>query len=350
MRHSDHFRKFAEELRSVIASKATDQSQKDQVEGLVRKETRFRRSLTNHPEGRAVFREFIRHIVEERKNILSARPYFRERQEVFSAKIAPALKARAPSRLYNFKVNYLFVVFALSRYKGRRAKAVAKLAEDVRLHREGVVERNLPLAINRAKLFWSKVPHSSTMEYMDLVQTATEGLISAVDKFVPPYTTVFRSVAIGRMAGNMVETYSDTTIHFYPSDKRELYRANITSHRKNLTDLGKVVEEMNRQRKETWVEMLKETPALPEPKYVTKEDMHHLMRAASPLSMDSKLGGEDTQQTMYSRIADPGPSPEDEVVGRESYGRLHSAMSCLTPFEKKVLLLKGVTMGGEKSG
>jgi len=349
VRHSDHFKRFADGLRAVIASKATDESQKDQVEGLVRKETRLRRFLTGHPAGRALYREFVRYIVHERKNILSARPFFRERQEVFSARIAPALKAYAPSRLHDFKVNYTFIAFALERYRGRRRRALEALAGDVRAHREALVERNLPLAINRAKLFWSKVPHSSAMEYMDLVQTATEGLISAVDKFVPPYTTVFRSVAIGRMAGNMVETYSDTTVHFYPSDKRELYRANITSHRKNMTDLGKVVDEMNRQRREVWDDAVKSDPGLAEPKYMGKEDLHQLMRAASPLSMDSRLGGDDTQQTMYSRMTDPSPGPEERTAGAEAYGSMVSAMSCLTIFERKVLALRGVSLEGVKN-
>jgi len=337
----EHFRRFAEDLKSVIAGGATDKTQKQQIDTLVRMETRFRRFLTSHPEGRAVYREFVDHITVQRKNILSARPYFRERQGVFSSKIAPALKAKAPSRLHGFRANYLFVAFAVSRYRGKRAAKVRKMADEIRAHRGGIIERNLPLAINRAKLFWGKVPHTSTTEYMDLVQTASEGLISAVDKFVPPYTTVFRSVAIGRMSGNMVEMYSDTTLHFYPSDRRELYRANITSYRKNMSDLPCVVEEMNKQRKEIWEEAKKEKPETPEPKYVTKDSMQSLLRAASPVSMDSRVGGEDAQ-TMYSKVADPGPLQEEKVAEAQDKRALADALSCLTIFEVKVLRLKGV--------
>jgi DNA-directed RNA polymerase specialized sigma subunit len=43
---------------------------------------------------------------------------------------------------------------------------------------------------------------------MDLVQIAVEGLISAVDKFVLPFSRAFRAVAIGRITGNFITSYS----------------------------------------------------------------------------------------------------------------------------------------------
>lgn len=338
---NEHFKQFADSLKREIAKNATDDSQKDQVEGLVQMETRWRRTLISHQSGRDMYGEFVKHIVEERRNILSARPFFRERQAIFSSKIAPALKARAKSRLYSFKINFQFISFVMQRYDGELNDDLGKQYDAIVAHRSGIIERNMPLAINRAKLFWNKVPKAG-LEYMDLVQTAAEGLIAAVDKFVPPYTTVFRSVAIGRMSGNMVETYSDPMMHFYPSDKRELYRANITSYRKNLKDLGLVVEEMNRQRKEAWEELKLTNPDAPEPSYVTRDQMTSLMRAASHLSMDEKLGGEEAY-TMYSRVADDGPTPGDIVEEMDSYSKLHEAVSSLNTLESKVLLLKGVS-------
>jgi hypothetical protein len=95
----------------------------------------------------------------------------------------------------------------------------------------------MPLAIAQAKQFWHKAPSATKdtrFSFMDFVQIAADGLMSAVDKFVlpggleanPALIRVWRAVAIGRMKGNFIEMFSETTIHFFPQDKRKLYRAN----------------------------------------------------------------------------------------------------------------------------
>jgi hypothetical protein len=89
-----------------------------------------------------------------------------------------------------------------------------------------LIEMNAPLAIAQATKFFKKTPKSH-MTRMDLIQVAMEGLASGVDKYVCPYRNKsYRQVLIGRIKGNLIEAYSETMIHFYPSDKRKLYNAN----------------------------------------------------------------------------------------------------------------------------
>ncbi|NIP30507.1 MAG: hypothetical protein GTN59_08105, partial [Candidatus Dadabacteria bacterium] len=76
---------------------------------------------------------------------------------------------------------------------------------------------------------------------MDFIQNANEGLMNAIDKFVPPYKTVFRSVAIGRMTLNMHTDHNATMVKFSPTEKRILYRANNAKVKAKLTDQGDIL-------------------------------------------------------------------------------------------------------------
>jgi hypothetical protein len=351
-----------------------------------------------------VFESFLALILDEKKNILSARPYFRERQKSFSNRVSPALKKRSAERLQKFNYNYLFVQFAMKVYKGRSRKELASLADQIRDSREKLIERNMPLAINRAKMFWGKVPKADR-ELMDFVQLAAEGLISAVDKFVLPYRTVFRSVIIGRVTGNMTEASSDTMMHFYPSDKRILYKANLIILRHKIDDLAKVAEIINQDKKsvvratdrriktglEVWVRDAVEgcppgapyrieVTSLPEIQrcwfldkrigekvelrsthevveivemfeVVTESRLHCILRGSSHISMDATLSGSPGMDpesanleaiNVHSRIADTKPDAEEELSKRTLSGKIREAFEkCLTPLERKIFVLKG---------
>ena len=249
---NNHFRTFAKALEHALVDVKTDATQKQQVDGLIKLERQFKQELQSHRKGLKVYDEFMKFILEDKKNILAARPYFRERQKTFSTRISPVLKNKNVKGLYRFSFNYIVVMFAMKAYtgKGRNLKILKALAKQIGVERDALIQRNMPLAINRAKLFWSRVPKAEK-EYMDFIQLCNEGLISAVDKFVPPYRTVFRSVAIGRMVGNMTEASSDTVMHFYPSDKRILYKANAAAHRQKLDKLEDVLDAINQDKQPT---------------------------------------------------------------------------------------------------
>ena len=195
----------------------------------------------------------------------------------------------------------------------------------------------MPLAISRARIFWSRTPKAH-LTYMDFVQIACEGLLSAVDKFVPPYTPVFRSVAIGRMHGNFIEEYSETQLHFFPVDRRKIYRANKVIgrmggiHNADFEELARVVNE--------GVEDGHRTNAI---------EIADLMAAASVVSSDGFAvfpdGDDDSNGLAHGHLAsDPNHRPDVQVEEAQVSSVLKSAVAELTLLERKVLRMKGITL------
>lgn len=335
----EHFKTFANQLESVIArygeTKDITVRQKRQVERLIAQETEFRKTLTALPEGMDVYRDFIHYISKVRGNILTARPFFRERQEIFTACISTALKAGNPEALAEHRFNYQFVAFVMRSRPWDKTSKIFKLARAIEKSRNELVEMNMPLAISRARIFWNRT-QKSHLEYMDLVQIAAEGLMSAVDKFVPPYTPVFRGVAIGRMVGNFIENYSETVVHFYPTDKRKIYRANKAVGRlKGNVDFEKIAVQVNYMADDKH----KTTP----------EEIASLMGAASCVSADAASnnkgedGGELGANTLLDRFASlPDQQPDRMVESSEAMSAMFHAAKSLTTWERKLLRLKGI--------
>jgi DNA-directed RNA polymerase specialized sigma subunit len=335
-----HFKHFAKSLEGAI-EKYGDleeitlvERQKKQVEKLVSKEKKFRKALIKHPWGPGVYRSFIYMITKERKNILAARPYFRERQDIFTSKISKALKSEKESSLYRFHFNYQFVRFALDLRKWPKGGKIVALGNEIEQIRTELVEMNMPLAISRARIFWSKTPKSH-LSYMDLVQISAEGLMSAIDKFVLPYSKVFRAVAIGRIIGELIENYSETLVHFYPQDKRKIYRANKRMSRHGIgdnIDFEKLADEINEG-----VEKAQLTDA---------DEISGLVAAASHVSTDSHPPTEGNDHTPSEMevdryAADESVQPDVQYEMLEASAVLRAHLGVLTPFEVKFLRMRG---------
>lgn len=257
-----HFRVFAAQLEAAIAKygdlseESLLERQRRQLKHLIGLENQFRKTLIRHPWGPSVYKAFVSMILDKKRNILAARPYFRERQNVFAAQISRHLKKRSDRGLYKFRFNYSFVQFVLSCHKWPAGGKIQKIARQIDVIRREIMEMNLPLAISQARIFWSNTPRSH-LSYMDLVQIHCGGLLVAIDKFVPPDTRgmsnanelevyrKFRAVAIGRMIGDRIEQYSETLIHYYPVDKRKIYRANKALRRGDAADMEKVAAAVN---------------------------------------------------------------------------------------------------------
>lgn len=334
---ADHFRNFAANLEVAIAKygdladETLRERQARQFKKLVRLETRFRRTLIAHRFGAKAYRDFIHFITEEKRNILAARPYFRERQEVFTKEIGVALRDRKKNSLQRFHFNYNFVVFVLRTCKWAPGSKIAQLAREIADTRTEIVEMNMPLAISRARIFWSKTPKSH-LSYMDLIQITCEGLMSAVDKFVPEGSGsgLFRHVAIGRMLGNLIESYSETTIHFYPIDKRKIYRANKLSRKyAGEVDFTALADDVN----------LGVDPA----HRTNSSEIANLMAAASCVSADTVLPKDSDAAEPGERFAaDEASRPDAMVEDYECRSILYSSMAKLSLFDRKLLRLKGV--------
>ncbi len=335
---SAHFRYFAESLQRAIARyghlKHPDLTalQKAQVEKLSALEDEFRATLIRHSRGSKVYEAFVAHICDERRNILAARPFFRERQRIFTRHISTALKKRAWRRLLRFHINYQFVCFALKAEPWKPRSPLRRIAKEIEAARNELVELNLPLVIQRARLFWSRTPKSH-ISFMDFIQIGCDGLLAAIDKFVLPYSEVFRSVAIGRMVGNFIESYSDTMLHFYPTDKRKIYRANkfLSKHPHGAfeqADLTLAVNQKADTRHRT-----------------NNAEIADLVAAASTVSSDTKAPGEGDVPDNVQRYAAPEETRPDHMVeGAEVMFVLRNATQELNLIDKKLLRMKGLDL------
>lgn len=225
--NTNHFRQFSALLTDtilVMGLKNAKSLQKKQLETLVKLERKFRRELIKSRPGMDIFREFIHYICNVRRNILSARPYFRVRQKFFTAKISPALKARSEHRLSKFHFNFQFIKFAINARDWNKKHVVYMIYKQISDLREQMVIANMPLALSRARLFYSKTPKSH-LEHMDFAQISAEGLIKAIDKFVLPFRPQFRAVIVGRILGDQIENYSvdqDTILYTVDNIKKNI--------------------------------------------------------------------------------------------------------------------------------
>jgi DNA-directed RNA polymerase specialized sigma subunit len=333
MKPSDNlFRKFVNEMDLLLKEEenAQSKSQRHLLNDLFKLESDFKKNLLSSRSGELVYEKFMEFILGDKadggkENKLSIRPYFRERQNTFSNKVFPILKAKSAKRLHRFRINYLFAKWALDNYKGPNKKKLDKIYVSILNTRKLLCENNLPLAINRAKLFWSKTPESH-LEYMDLIQDSSRGLLEAIDKFVPPYKTVFRSVAIGRMGLNMSEDYSATLVKLPPKDKRILYRARKAKIRNSDIsgkDLQSFVNESFADTTAAEIEMIEAA-------------------ANQVISMDYSPDG---SRPMSDTMPDQNIS-QDEVEKTELTNKLLVLMEKLKNIEKKILLMKHGEMYG----
>lgn len=269
------FKYFAKNLEFTIENyKIGEQSSNElilaqckQFTALMALEEEFRINLIRNGVANQVYLKFIDYICNERRNLLLSRPYFRERQDTCIGPITRGFKLKDTELLSRFHINYQFINYVIRRSNipwGPEGNSTAlspslkTIARQVEKIRNEIIELNMPLAISQARLFWKKAPaktKDTRFSLMDFVQSAADGLMSAVDKFcvdpallvgTPEAIRVWRAVAIGRMRGNFIEMFSDTTLHFWPTDKRKIYRANKHTHKfKNGIDFELLAKWVN---------------------------------------------------------------------------------------------------------
>jgi RNA polymerase sigma factor (sigma-70 family) len=249
-------------------------------------------------------------------------------------------------KLQNYHFNFPLIALAISKFGANKDPELYRLYKEIRDLRAQIVEMNMPLAINRARIFWNRTPKAQ-LSYMDLVQIAAEGLLSAVDKYVLPFSSVFRSVAIGRMVGNFIENYSETLVHFYPVDKRKIYRANKVAHRfaaGTELDYEQIAAQVNDGIDE-------------HEHHTTPSEIADLMAAASSVNSgaygsvieareaamdeESSSGGSDE-----SHDHDHSTRPDVLAEQADAYRALTKAISQLSVIDQKILKLKGIALGG----
>jgi RNA polymerase sigma factor (sigma-70 family) len=350
----EHFRAFARLLEEEIAKYEHDtdedllERQKRQVENLIKLEKQFRLELVKHPWGYSVYEAFRARIKDHKDkggagNVLASRPYFRERQEVCIGPICQAIQKSDIKKLQKYHVNSLFVQFAMKQKKWPRGSKVAKLAREIQKQRDELVVSNMPLAISQARLFWGKAASkdpNQALSYMDLVQLASEGLMSAIDKYTLPFSATFRATIVQWCVGNFIEAFSSTLVHFYPKDKKKIYHANkhikkLSADDNNDERLQKLADKIN-----AGVKVSHRT---------NPHEIGQLMAAAAVVSADATAPGEEAGRAVgvgsyIDRAStDPDCQPDNRYTDHEAHTRLQEAIQLLSPWERKVLRLCGVS-------
>lgn len=341
------FRLFADALEQrlnthvQVPRKKLLQFQRKQIKNLVALETKFRKALIRDSRGPGVYKKFVAHIVKEKSGILAARPYFRERQVLFSEEISEVLKKKSDKALYRFRFNFNFILFALKQYKWGENSEVVKLAKEIQKQRMEILEMNIPLAISQARIFYSATPKSH-LSYMDLVQIHCMGLLIAIDKFVPPPKGLpmkreleeyrkFRAVAIGRMMGDRIEQYSETMLHFFPADKRKIYRA-LKALRKTGGQEGPNMEDVTEKVNE----------GIKDAKHHTNpEEISQLLAGASHVSGDMSV--EPDGETTLERYPDKEENnPFAKIEDDDAIRKINAVAHDLPLVEKKLLRMRGM--------
>lgn len=342
----DSFYKLAAEVTRRIEANKDGTDQKQQVEELLDAEIKFKETILKYRQSTRVYVKFWNKVCKINKNILSARPYFRETAVTFSKKITPAIKATDIEAMKKFDINYQLIKFIRDNWEGPENSYGGKLPDRaeqlfLRVHRarEILIENNMPLAINRAKLFYRKTPKSH-LTLMDMIGICGMGLAAGIDKWCGTYSPVFRSVCIGRMVGNLIDSYSETMLHFYPSDKRVLYKAHTIRGRKGIDEIHALTDAVNQSFKDDE----KEGKSVPKNE-VTVGELSYLMSAASTVSADQTVSVNDEGSFgVYDYTPDPNQDIEAAYMEKETTAHMLALASKLPLLHRKVLRLKGIKL------
>lgn len=330
----DSFYRLAGEVTRALERNKDGTIQQEQVEELLDAEKKFKETVLKYRQATAVYEKFLQKVCIQNKNILSARPYFRETAIIFSKRITPAIKAADITTLKTFDINYQFIKFIKQAWLGPFPKRAEQLFQRVHLARTRLIENNMPLAINRAKLFYRKTPKSH-LTLMDFIGICSMGLAAGIDKWCGKYSPVFRSVCIGRMVGNMIDSYSETMLHFYPSDKRILYKAHTIRGRQGIDEIGELTEAVNN----AFIADEAEGKTVPKTD-LEESELHALMNAASTVSADATVN--DEGYGVYQYTEDPNQNIEETYAEKESTEEMLWLAKGLPLIHRKILRLKGI--------
>jgi hypothetical protein len=338
--HDRQFQELTTRINKTIkVNKILIGDQEQQVKLMFSLERKFQYYAQKDPQILSIYKKFIHFILKENANLLSAQPYFREKTGVFRSKITKDIKEQNAQSLMKYHINYSFIDFMINRWEGEFPKKVQAYLDEFLEARRILIENNLPLAINRAKLFYRKTPRSH-LNLLDFIDICTCGLINGIDKYVGEYRRVWRSVCIGRMVGNMIEEYSKTFLRLYPTDKKILYRANALKYRMQIETLEELVKAVN----ESFIadrERGQKIPPLP----IEQHYLQTLMNGISYLSTDSRASDESSNDEEGVCLYDNTPGEDDleeEAIKRDLFVKMNKGCKELTIIEQKVLQLKGV--------
>lgn len=340
----NHFRFFSKQVQAIIekyGSLSKDELteiQRGQVDGLTGLERDFKNLLLKSKWRKKAFEVFFTYVYGEKKNLLSARPFFREPTASFKNGLMDALRTQDGTKVAKYHLNYHFVRLIVERLDIPHDHEMYKIYEKVMDIRRELVLMNLPLVISRARIFYSKTPKSH-MSFMDLVQVGAGGLLATIDKFYGQYRTVWRSVVRYRISGDHIKDYSETFLHFYPEDKKRLYSAN--KFRSRAVDGEYTEEELT-----NYVNgVIKASKAKFKYRKVSVDDLRHVLLASSTVSCDTRPPLDDettTDENIAHMASDPEDRPDLKMERAEATSLMLNCIKNLPILDQKILVLKGI--------
>ena len=310
--------------------------QKAQVEKLMKLEKKFQTNIRKYSKTITVYQKFINHVIYVHGNILNSQSYFREKKNSLNKGISPAIKNSDIAKLMNFRINFQMIQFIRNNWESPLPKDLEKTFQEIKETRNILIENNLPLAINRAKIFYRKNNSVHNLTLLDLINICTMGLAIGVDKYVGNYTKVWRSVSIGRMVGFMIEECSQTFLRMYPTDRKILYRTNSLQFKlniENIEDLTKAVNESFYEDQENG----KPVPSLP----ISEMHIKTLLNGLSYSSVYVNDDSDEEISNLYDQTSS-GDNVEEIVDYKRNMETISENFNELNVLERKVIRLKGV--------
>jgi hypothetical protein len=313
-----------------LSKREFTEKQKSQVERMMELEEIFRKTINSYKQSDKIYQKFLMFIKIEKGNILMARPYFRENSKTFGEFISPAFKADDTENIKNFHINYKFIVFIIKNWRGNLPKKAVQAWDEHQLVRQKIIENSMPLAINIAMKFYKATPKNH-LGLMDMISSSVSGLCTGTDKWVGPFRTVFRSVCIARMKSNIMDLYNQTSLHYFPSDKKIIYKSNLLKSREKIEDPELLLEAINHYLKEA------------DDKRVLKDyELNDILNGSNVCSVETET--DDEGFTIYDTFVDDTSNVEKNVAKRDALKVVLLACKELKIIEQKVIKLKGVDL------
>ena len=222
-------------------------------------EKKFKKTLLSTAKGKRLFRKFLDYVDSKECSILSGSVFYRDRAATYYKSIVPLIKSRN-NKASDFLLNYQFTIWVMAQSDAPARKKLSSIHQEIGFLRKKITEQDMPLIINRSRLYQVKA-RKINFDYLDLVSFATNGFMTAIDKYTPPAADLFKSVAIGWMTLELITNCNVTTVKLNKVDKRVLYRANIAKNRLGMEDNDDVLRFVQESFPEVNKDVLKEIMA-----------------------------------------------------------------------------------------
>lgn len=306
--------------------------QKAQVERIMELEEIFRETINSYKQSDKIYQKFLMFIKIEKGNILTARPYFREDSKTFGEFVSPAFKKDDVQEIKKFHINYKFMMFVIKNWRGNLPKKAANAWKEHQEVRQKIIENSMPLAINMAMKFFKATPKNH-LGLMDMISSSVAGLCTGVDKWVGPFRTVFRSVCIARMKSNIMDLYNQTSLHYFPSDKKIIYKANLLKSREKIEDPELLLEAINHYLKESG-----------DKRVLQDYELNDILNGSNICSIETETEVDDKGFAVYDTYIDESNNVETKVAKKDALQAVLYACQKLKLIEQKVIKLKGVDL------